>query len=34
MALFSIVSLTTGGGFIIGTILGLVGGMLSIIRRR
>jgi hypothetical protein len=34
VALFSIVSIATGGGFIVGTLLGLIGGVLSIFRTR
>jgi hypothetical protein len=34
VALFSIMSIAAGGGFIVGTILGLIGGVLSIFRTR
>jgi hypothetical protein len=32
--IFSLISLTTGGGFIIGTVLGIIGGILGMARTR
>jgi hypothetical protein len=34
VALFSVVSIVAGGGFIVGTLLGLAGGVLSMFRTR
>jgi hypothetical protein len=34
VAIFSLISLTAGGGFVIGTILGLIGGLLGIVSTR